>query len=94
MKPPKLPSIFADATQIQQVLVNLSVSARDDAHRGKTRDSSEEESHSVTVSISDTGEGMSPEVQKRIFEPFFTTRGESGGTGLGLAMVKAIGEES
>jgi PAS domain S-box-containing protein len=88
-----------DVGQFEQVLLNLTVNARDampdggtltvraraasHALGGATRDC-------VLIEVSDTGVGMSPEVQARIFEPFFTTKPRGQGTGLGLASVYAI----
>ncbi|MDQ6665052.1 MAG: ATP-binding protein [Acidobacteriota bacterium] len=88
---PNLPMVCADATQIQQVLVNLSVNARDAMPNGGSLEIRADAIPGfVVLSVSDTGAGIPPELQTKIFEPFFTTRGETGGTGLGLAMVAAI----
>lgn len=90
-KSPNLPLVCADATQIQQVLVNLSVNARDAMPNGGSLEiRADADEDFVTISVSDTGAGIPPELRMKIFEPFFTTRGETGGTGLGLAMVAAI----
>ncbi len=99
-----LPALHADASQIQQILLNLCVNARDAMPDGGT----------ITIgsgvvdgaglqhlgafagrsyaglAVSDTGIGMSPEVRQRIFEPFFTTKHGNQGTGLGLAVVYGI----
>jgi len=86
-----LPTVCADATQIQQVLVNLSVNARDAMpNGGRLEIRAHADGDFVVLSVSDTGAGIPPELRQKIFEPFFTTRGETGGTGLGLAMVAAI----
>ncbi len=87
--------INADATQIQQVVMNLTVNARDampeggrltlSLHRRTAEDSGE-----VVLSIADTGVGICPEDQGRIFEPFFTTKERGAGTGLGLSVVHGI----
>ncbi len=98
---PTVPAIEADASQLDQVLVNLAVNARDAMPRGgrltiRTRgvvlDAAEaarlglpEAGAYATIAVEDTGTGMSPEVQARVFEPFFTTKGPGRGTGLGLA---------
>lgn len=98
--------IDANATQIQQVLMNLCINARDAmAQGGKlsvstrnlklTDDQSDLKPGSyVELSVSDTGTGMDEETLNRIFEPFFTTKEIGKGTGLGLAMVSAIVRES
>lgn len=97
---------FADPAQIEQVLMNLVVNARDAMLKGGhlmietsdielgpgTMSHHEEMLHGryAVVSISDTGIGMTSETQKRIFEPFFTTKEGGKGTGLGLATVYGI----
>jgi PAS domain S-box-containing protein len=95
----------ADPTQIQQVLMNLAVNARDAMPHGGCltvrtgRTALEENSleyKRVTpgayafVLVSDTGVGMSAEVRERLFEPFFTTKEAGKGTGLGMAVVYGI----
>jgi len=89
---PGLPEITADATQLQQVLINLIANACDELRKADvgqerrltiaTVDANEE----VLVTISDNGPGISPEIRSRIFEPFFTTKKIGEGTGLGLSL--------
>jgi two-component system cell cycle sensor histidine kinase/response regulator CckA len=102
--------IRADPGQIEQVLVNLAVNARDAMPEGgKLRITTENANlddafcaaHAcarigafVRISVSDTGTGMTTDVQQHIFEPFFTTKPQGKGTGLGLAMVFGAMEQN
>jgi PAS domain S-box-containing protein len=102
----KLPPLLADQTQLQQIVLNLCVNARDAMPKGgtisvttSTRAGSELVARHPTadptcryacLDVSDTGTGMTPEVRARIFEPFFTTKRANQGTGLGLAVVYGI----
>ena len=85
-------TIRADRGQIQQVVMNLALNARDAMSAGGTLtiDAWKDDAASVALRVTDTGVGMAPEVQRRLFEPFFTTKGQGQGTGLGLATVNAI----
>ncbi|MCX6120156.1 MAG: ATP-binding protein [Ignavibacteriales bacterium] len=100
-----IPYINADRSQLHQALLNLCVNARDAMPRSgvlsiSTRmvsTASLRNQHPdavggsyVCIEVSDSGEGMTEEIQKRIFEPFFTTKGIGKGTGLGLAIVFGI----
>jgi CheY-like chemotaxis protein len=97
-----LPGVMADHGQLEQILMNLVVNARDAMPHGGTviietnelelteSDRAIKPGTYVTFSVHDTGLGMTKEVQDRIFEPFFTTKELGKGTGLGLATVYGI----
>lgn len=99
-----LPLVLVDPNQMQQVVMNLCVNARDAMPKGGRLSL---RTHAVPgasllhiqgdpaktyacLEVADSGCGMPPEIIQRIFEPFFTTKHDSGGTGLGLAVVYGI----
>jgi PAS domain S-box-containing protein len=101
-----IPLVHADSAQLEQVVLNLAVNARD-AMPGGGRLTIDVDEVMLTrpegtvtspvppgryarIRVIDTGCGMKPEVRQRIFEPFFTTKGVGEGTGLGLAVVYGI----
>jgi PAS domain S-box-containing protein len=101
----KLPLLLADQNQVQQILLNLCVNARDAMPQGGSITVSTELRRGAELTgftdvdphkayaclrVADTGTGMTPEVRARLFEPFFTTKPGSQGTGLGLAVVYGI----
>jgi PAS domain S-box-containing protein len=104
----RLPPIVADRGQLEQVVMNLAINARDAMPDGgclsietfpasRDGEAATEGRHVgdyVAVRVSDTGVGMSAEVQAHIFEPFFTTKENGKGSGLGLATVYGIVKQS
>ena len=89
-----LPTIVADRDQLMQVLINLIMNSLQAMEQGGTlRLAAVRTDDHVRLEISDTGQGMSPEVLSNIFDPFFTTKEFGKGTGLGLTVVKGIVEE-
>jgi PAS domain S-box-containing protein len=98
-----LPPLLADQNQLQQIVLNLCVNARDAMPGGGTITITTTRVEGAAVpaavvggracaclAVTDTGTGMTPEVRARIFEPFFTTKAVNKGTGLGLAVVYGI----
>jgi PAS domain S-box-containing protein len=101
-----VPTINADRGQIEQVIMNLCLNARDAMQKGgtlsvETGDVYLEEEYVrrnpymktgryTLLAVSDTGVGMDEKTRERVFEPFFTTKGPDKGTGLGLAVVYGI----
>jgi signal transduction histidine kinase len=92
---PTLRPVEADPSQIDQVLLNLAVNARDAmGGRGRLRIVTRNDGDAVLLEVSDSGGGMDDETQARIFEPFFTTKEIGQGTGLGLSTVYGIVSQS
>ena len=106
---PDLPYVLLDRGQVDQILMNLAVNARDAMPRGGTLriDIGETRVDAtsafqrdlpagryVELRVEDSGLGMEPEVKARIFEPFFSTKARGAGTGLGLAIVRGIAAQS
>jgi signal transduction histidine kinase/ActR/RegA family two-component response regulator len=102
-------SVRADAAQLEQVLVNLALNARDAMPEGgrlaietANREVPQQQAHALEISpgsfvelrVRDTGVGIPQDVQARIFEPFFTTKPKGAGTGLGLSMVYGFVRQS
>ncbi len=92
---PDLGRVRADPVQLEQVLLNLAVNARDAMpDGGRLTIETANAGPLVRVSVSDSGVGMSQEVLSHLFEPFFTTKEQGKGTGLGLATVYGIVQQS
>ena len=98
---PELKPVKADPGEIEQVILNLVVNARDAMPDGghiqietDNRASESPDLGWVVLRVSDTGSGIDEKTMKRIFEPFFTTKGQGKGTGLGLATVFGIVHQS
>jgi PAS domain S-box-containing protein len=104
--PEGLPTVKADANQLETALLNLTVNSRDAMPEGGTIKISGRlvatppmmgtkalNGECVVLTVSDTGEGMDPNTLSRALEPFFTTKGIGKGTGLGLSMVHGITEQ-
>jgi two-component system cell cycle sensor histidine kinase/response regulator CckA len=107
---PGVAAVEADQAQLERVILNLAANARDAMPGGgrltiETADVELDEEYvrsrnegtagpNVLLAVSDTGIGMSEEVQRHLFEPFFTTKGPGAGTGLGLATVFGVVKQS
>ena len=87
--------VRADHGQLEQVIMNLAVNARDAMPTGgELTLSADVRGAEAVLSVTDTGCGMTEEVRARMFDPFFTTKGSGKGTGLGLAVVHSIVEQA
>lgn len=105
----EMPKVMADANQVDQVLTNLGLNAKDAMPDGGSlqinvrRDRINDDyvaahpwakvGEYVLIEFCDSGTGMAPETIERIFEPFYTTKSDTGGTGLGLAVSRGIVEQ-
>jgi len=107
--PSDLPAVYADASQLEQLLVNLVVNAKDAMPQGGALTISAgkvslnvaqasmmmgaKPGDFVAVSVEDTGIGMEPDLIKHVFEPFFSTKGVGHGSGLGLSVAYGIAKQ-
>lgn len=105
-----IPATVVDSGQVENALLNLTINARDAMPSGgrviiETASADIDADyvdvhaeaapgHYVTLAVTDTGVGMSPDVRRRAFDPFFTTKGPGAGTGLGLSMVYGFTKQS
>ncbi|MFN7160544.1 MAG: response regulator [Candidatus Gracilibacteria bacterium] len=104
--PADLQKIFADKTQIYQIIINLLINARDAMPQGgnihisaqniyvdnffASMHTEAKAGHHIMFSVADNGSGITPDVLSKIFDPYFTTKSADKGTGLGLSMVMSI----
>jgi signal transduction histidine kinase/CheY-like chemotaxis protein len=89
--PHALPQVTCAPTQIQQVLINLAINARDAMpDGGRIEITARADDAAVELRVSDTGTGIDPAIADRIFEPLFSTKEVGKGTGLGLSVVAAV----
>ena len=101
---PETASVMADMNQMEMALLNLAINARDAMDGGGTLrfhagaatapEGLLPAGDYVRIAVTDSGEGMPPEVAARVFEPFFTTKGVGKGTGLGLSQVYGMAQQS
>jgi signal transduction histidine kinase/CheY-like chemotaxis protein len=92
---PELSEVNVDPSQLEQILMNLTVNARDAMpDGGRVIIETRNEGDQVALVVADTGVGMDAETAAHVFEPFFTTKEPGKGTGLGLSTVYAIVEQS
>jgi two-component system cell cycle sensor histidine kinase/response regulator CckA len=90
-----LPSVRADRAQVEQVIINLAINARDAMPAGGTLTiETSAGGGEVVIAVTDTGVGMTRDIAEHVFEPFFTTKEQGQGTGLGLATVHGIVNQS
>jgi signal transduction histidine kinase len=94
---PAVPAVMGDVNQLELAILNLSINARDAMPDGGTlmiaTALTPDDAKTVTITVSDSGSGMSPEVMARAFDPFFTTKAAGKGTGLGLSQVYGIARQ-
>lgn len=102
--PPGLPTVLADRSQLEQVVLNLVSNARDAMPKGGELSLGVSHSEAgppnrsgtswIRFDVKDTGTGIGPSIVSKVFDPFFTTKDEGRGTGLGLATVYGIADQT